>query len=202
VISVDPFSSFVIASAARNLSSPTLFRTYTPPWNPSYNCTIVEAIRATTAEVPFFPSVDIGEEGLKETFIYGGPRLNNPVKAVLNEAKINFSGQYVSCVLSIGSGAQSSIGFKTMSTSDRVKVLEKVMKDGESISDEVANGLSDGDVFYCRLNVGDGLQNICFEDWQGLGDVKTHTEKYLQKPEVKQKVDRLIQILNQRSGAL
>ena len=37
-IFIDVFYSFVGASTARNLSSPTLFRTYTPPCHASYSC--------------------------------------------------------------------------------------------------------------------------------------------------------------------
>jgi hypothetical protein len=73
----------------------------------------VEAIRATTAEDPFFPSIDIGDANVKETFIHGGSRINNPVKAVLEEAVSIFPGQSISCVLSIGSGAQGITGFET-----------------------------------------------------------------------------------------
>ena len=191
-----------MASAAKNLSNPTLFRTYVPPRDPSYNCTIVEAIRATTAEEPFFTSIEIGDANVKETFIYGGPRLNNPVKAVLDEAASIFSGQSISCLLSIGSGTHGIICIETTSTSGLARALEKVVNDGEPISDEVAKALSDRGVFYCRLNVDDGLRDIGFEDWESLGDVKTHTRQYLQKYDVVQKVDGLMRVLNRRTGAL
>src|SRR5258706_16135266 len=111
---VDLFDSFVIASTPRNLSSPTLFRTYVSPRHASYNCTIVEAIRATTAEDPFFPSIEIGD--IKETFISVGSGINSPVKAVLEEAMSIFPNQRISCVLSIGSGAQGVTGFGSTST--------------------------------------------------------------------------------------
>jgi hypothetical protein len=199
---VDHFYSFVAALAAKNLSSPTLFRTYVPPRHASYNCTIVEAVRASTAEEPFFPSIDIGDPGVKETFIHGGSRLNNPVKAALQEAVTIFPGRSVSCVLSIGSGGQGITGFEGTSTTGLAKLLKKVVNDGEPISDEVAKELSDKEVFYCRLDVDHGLQDIGFGDFERLGEVRTHTVKYLQKHDVMQRVDRLVQILDRRPGAL
>lgn len=199
---IDFFCSFVGASTAKNLSSPTLFRTYVPPRHASYNCTIVEAISATIAEDPFFPSIDIGDMNVKETFIHGGLRLNNPLKAVLQEAELVFPGQRISLVLSIGSGAQGVIGFDTTSTSDFAKILKKEMNDSESISNEVAKELSDRDVFYCRLNVDHGLEDIDFKDWGRLGDVTTHTRKYLEKYDVDKKVSKMVQVLSRRTCAL
>jgi len=158
----------------------------------------VEAIRATTAEEPFFPSIDIGDVNLKEKFVHVGSRINNPVRALLEEAVLIFPGQYVSCVLSIGSGAQGITGFETTST----RVLKKVLDDGERISDEIARELSDRDTLYCRLNVDHGIESIGFEDWERLGDVRTHTRKYLERYDVMQKVSRLVQVLDRRTGEL
>jgi len=199
--SIDIFYSFVSASSAKNLSSPTLFRTY-ESHRASYDCTIVEALRATTAEDPFFPSIDIGDVNLKETFIHGGLRLNSPVKAVLQEAELIFPDQRVSCLLSIGSGAQGIIGFNTTSTPALAKVLRQDMNDGERISEEVAKELSNRKVFYCRLNVEHGLEGIGFEDFERLGDVRTHTQKYLEKHDVEMKASELVRVLNRRTGAL
>jgi len=173
-----------------------------PPRLPSYNCTIVGATRATTAEEPFFPNIDIGDLNMKETFTHGGSRINSPVKSVLLEAKSIFPDQRVCCVLSIGPGAQGIIGFEGASTTKRAQALKKLMNDDEQVSDEVAKELWDKEVFTCRLNVDHGLEGIGYEEWERLGDVRTHTQKYLEKFDVMQKVSRLVQILNQRTGAV
>jgi len=122
------------------------------------------------------------------------------VKAVLEEAVSIFPDQSISCVLSIGSGVQGVTGFKPASNAEIADVLKKVMNDGDRISDEVARELSDRSVFYCRLNVDHGLDDIGFEDWERLGDVKTHTGKYLEKFDISQKISRLVKALNQRTG--
>jgi len=157
----------------------------------------VEAIRATTAEEPHFPSIDIGDGNLRETFVHGGSRINNPVKAVLQEAMSIFPNQCISCLVSIGSGVQGITGFETKAPA---KALKKFLNDGELISDEVAKELSDRTVFYCRLNVDHGLDDIGFEDWERLGDLKTHTRKYIEKYDVSQKISQLVQVLNRRKG--
>jgi len=194
--------SFVSASNAKNMSSPTLFRTYVPPRLPSYNCTIVEATRATTAEEPFFPSIEIGDLNMKETFIHGGSRINSPVKSVLLEAKSIFPDQLVCCVLSIGRGAQGIIGFDGSTATKRTQILKKLINDDEQVSDEVAKELCEKEVFTCRLNVDHGLEGISYEDWERLGDIRTHTQKYLEKFDVMQKVSRLVHVLNQRTGVV
>lgn len=48
--------------------------------------------------------------------------------------------------------------------------------------------LSDRDVFYCQLNVDHGFEYIGFEDWERLGNVGTHMQKYLEKHDVTQNV--------------
>jgi len=198
----DHFHSFIIASTAKNLLVPSLFRTYISPRHSNYDCTIVEAIRATTAEEPFFLSINIGAANVKETFIHVGSHIANPIKAVFEEAELIFPGRAISCMVSIGSGLQGITGFKTMSTTEHARVLKDVMNDSERTSEEVAKKLSDKDTFYCRLNIDSGLEDIGFGDWERLGDVKTHTGKYLEKYDVSKMVSKAVQALNRRAGAL
>jgi len=73
---------------------------------------------------------------------------------------------------------------------------------GERISDEIAKELSDKDTLYCRLNVDHGLEAIGFEDWERLGYVRTHTQKYLEKYDAMQKMSRLVEVLDRRAGEL
>lgn len=162
----------------------------------------MEAVRATTAEEPFFPSIDIGDANVTETFIHIGSQLNNPVKAVLEEAVSIFPGQCLSCVLSIGSGSRGINRLEPASATQLASGLRQLMNDGERISDEIAKDLDDKGVFYCRLDVDHGVEDIGFEDWERLGEVITHTQKYLEKHEVTQKVSRLVQVLNRRTGSL
>jgi len=83
---------------------PRLFRTYQVPKNQSFDCTIWEAARATTAAPTFFKGIDIGGPGSKERFIDGGVGRNNPIMQVFEEAELVFPNGHVACAISIGTG--------------------------------------------------------------------------------------------------
>ena len=98
---------------------------------------------------------------------------NNPVTYVLEEATSIFPVQCISC---IGSGGLGAVGFNTISATDLSNVMKKLAKDSERISEEVAKHLSNKDVFYCRLNVVYGLQDIGFKEWE-MTRIRTSAEK-------------------------
>ncbi|RPA82983.1 FabD/lysophospholipase-like protein [Ascobolus immersus RN42] len=61
--------AFVCALSSINTTFPRLFRTYPVRSNPSANCMIWEAARATTAAPTYFKPIDIAQEyGGKDTF--------------------------------------------------------------------------------------------------------------------------------------
>src|SRR6266571_3366143 len=100
---------------AKNMRFPTLFRTWTPAANQAYGCTIIEAIRATTAAPNFFKAVEFGEP-TKQRYLDGGLRCNNPVQHVVEEAKFLFPDRPISCVVSLGTGIMSVIGLEQPDT--------------------------------------------------------------------------------------
>ncbi|KAG6809211.1 hypothetical protein H0H92_001133 [Tricholoma furcatifolium] len=115
--------SFVIALPAANMT-PRIFRSYKVKANEDYNCTLIEAARATTATPQFFKPVIIGSEYLSEKFIGASFGHHNPTSHVLKEAE---------------------------------------------------------------LNVQHGLQKVTLDDWNRLGDIKTHSMSYLHETEITQK---------------
>lgn len=129
--------AFVCAMPARSMAHPRRFRTYTVRSNPSANCQIWEAARATTAAPTFFKRIEIGEEGqAKEEFFDGGLRCNNPVDEVLNEARDIFGNdRRVNCVVSIGTGHTGTIGlarpdaFQKVLPTKLIEVLKKIATD-------------------------------------------------------------------------
>src|SRR6266481_2346542 len=80
--------SFVAAMSALNMNAqlPRLFRTYQAPKYPAPNCTIWEAVRATSAAPTFFKRIVIDGE----QYVGGGMGCNNPVQQVLQEAELVF----------------------------------------------------------------------------------------------------------------
>lgn len=187
------------------MASPVLFRSWTPSKNPTYNCTIVEACRATTADMPIFPSIDIGEPSLKETCIGGSLRCNNPVKYVLEEAESAFPNIPISCVTSIGAGMRDVIGMKEPNDSATAwifYVLQGIATDCEFTSEDIAKTFSNKPGIYFRLNVDQGLQGVGLTDWEDMSVVQTHTSQYLKVYDVDQKVTTLVNVLVGPSGRL
>ena len=99
--------SFVPAMSALNMNAqiPCLFRTYRAPKYPSPNCTIWEAVRATSAAPTFFKRIVIDGE----PYVDGGMGCNNPVQQVLQEAELVFPDRHVACIISIGAGQAGTI---------------------------------------------------------------------------------------------
>lgn len=48
---------------------------------------------------------------------------------------------------------------------------------------------------YHRLNVDQGLENVSLEEWEELGEVKTHTMAYLTGDDVSREVDEIVNAL-------
>jgi len=199
--------SFVCAMSAHNMAFPTRFRSWIPLKNASYNCTIVEAARATSAAPTFFKGIAIGDENLKEIYVDGGLRLNNPVKYVISEAESAFPNREISCLLSLGTGVPEVIGlekpdsFQKMVPSKLINVLKGIATDCEAASEDVARDFQDKGTYF-RLNVDAGLENITLAEWTSLPAVSAHTIAYLHKEEVDSKVDRLLAILDERLAEL
>ena len=181
----DCYVSFVCALPTHNIGFPTCFRSWTSETNASYNCSIVEAARATSAAAPFFKGITIGKE------TYGDALgLNNPVKRVVSEAESAFPNCKISCLLSLGTGGPEIIG----SDSKLIQVLKGIATNCEAVSKDVARDLH-GKGIYFRLNVDAGLPLV---EWTNLGTVREHTIAYLQKAEVDTEVDRLLVILDKQ----
>ncbi|KAI9822858.1 MAG: hypothetical protein M1826_000351 [Phylliscum demangeonii] len=151
--------AFVLAMPARNMTHPRLFRTYQARKNPSINCKIWEAARATTAAVTFFKRIVIGQE----EFIDAGIKCNNPALRLLSEAKDVFGGhQTLNCLVSIGTGHPGVIGlsgpnvFQDILPTDVVEVLKQIATDCEGTAHELSERFEKVPSSYFRFNVTHG----------------------------------------------
>jgi len=193
---------------AEDLRYPTLFRSWRPAEHPNYDCTILEAARATTAGPSFFKGIKIGGP-IKQKYIDGGLQCNNPVKYVIEQARTLFGPNYpVSCVISLGTGTENVIGleqpdaFQKIIPTKLISVLKRIAGDCEKISEEVATDLSQSihQPLYVRLNVNHDLQNVSLAEWEKMPDVQAHTQSYLQTRDVNAKVDMSVRALNGTLG--
>ena len=183
---------------------PRLFRTYRVSKNQSFNCTIWEAARATTAAPTFFKGIDICAPGSKERFIDGALGRNNPVWQVFEEAELVFPNRRVACTISIGSGQAQTIAipkpslFQRILPFDVVNAMVQIATHCERTAEETERRFKSSPNLYFRLNVEQGMQNVTLDQWDRLGEVATHTNQYLLKVEVDQKVGNAVRAIRER----
>ena len=197
--------SFVCAVLEKNMRFPTLFRSWVPSSNQNYNCSIVQAARATTAAPTFFKAIEFGHP-TAQRYLDGGLRCNNPVKYVVEEARSLHPDRPISCVLSLGTGTMRVIGlehpdaFQNMLPTNLIRLLRRIATDCDEQSDAMAKQLNQRDKpnSYFRLNVNEGLENVSLAEWSGMGEVETHTVQYLRANDTGQKVDQVLELLNGR----
>lgn len=181
---------------------PKLLRTWSADKNPGYNCTIWEAGRATSAAPTFFKRICIGSPGMQEEFIDAGIGCNNPVQYLVQEAQREFGPEKdVACIVSIGTGKPKVAGFKApgrfqrLLPLDLINVLKAITTDSETVASMMQTRYQHCDGLYHRLNVERGLEEVSLEEWEKLGEVKTHTMDYLCAKENSQKLDVIVNAL-------
>jgi len=181
---------------------PSLFRTWEAVKNPGEDCRIWEACRATSAAPRFFKSISIGQTTVEEKYVDGAFGCNNPTEVLIKEAALEFSPTTkISCIVSIGTGQPKVSQIDTSSPYQRAfpRDLIRVLKDYATSSERVAKRLEErfAEFFglFHRLNVERGLEEVSLDEWDKLGDVKTHTGKYLKRKEVNQSIETIVAAL-------
>ena len=195
--------AFVCAMPAKNMAHPRCFRTYQVRENPSPNCFIWEASRATTAAPIIFKRISIAEKGrAKEEFIDGGIRCNNPVNQVIEEAQRLFGDDStMRCLINIGTGHPGIIGlsepdsFQKVLPTKMIGVLKRVATDCESIAEDVAKRFKNHADYFFRYSVTHGVGSISLEEWKSIAEIETHTNAYLQQVQISSSIDKVVNIL-------
>jgi hypothetical protein len=185
--------SFVCAMTAFDISFPHLFRTYKARKNRTFDCTIWEAARATSAMRTFFKPIVIGSPGISQPFVDGGIGCNNPIKQVLDEAEHVFPGRSPSCIISIGAGQAQTINIQS---ADVVTALQGMAEECEITAQEIARRFRDRSNLYFRFNVEQGLQAVGIAQWERLDDVNAHTARYIRLADVDRKLDAVVPALH------
>ncbi|QRW02518.1 patatin-like phospholipase protein [Ceratobasidium sp. AG-Ba] len=194
---------FVCAMMASNMAHPTRFRTYQVDANPTPNCYIWQAARATSAAPTFFKPASIEEHGISMTFLDGGLRCNNPIRELLDEASSYkpFKGRPVSCILSIGTGKRGTASLSGAGIIPKlqllgvINMLKKIALDCEKVEQDVASQLKATPNTYFRFNVDHGLQKIGLQEWDAMDDLVQHTNAYKEGHDVSSAIDRAVSSL-------
>lgn len=181
---------------------PTLFRTWKAAKNPGLNPHIWEAGRATSAAPRFFKRVLIGDPNCQEEFVDGGLGCNNPVQSLIGEATAEFDAKSeIGCIVSIGTGSKSVSSYRKPGVFQRSVPLELIdtLAELATSSDDKAAMMEtkfrNYPGLYHRLNVDKGLEKISLEEWDKLGEIRTHTSIYLRSGDTSQRIDGIVDCL-------
>ncbi len=194
-------SRFVCAVPQQDVKAragPRLFRTYRVRENASFNCTIWEACRATSAAPSYFEPIDIGDDGEKETFVDGGLGYNNPVEQVLDEASRIFPGRKVACIVSIGTGVASVITFPGSPKKSPVRLitaLKNMATESDTTAEKIHKRFQNVQDTYFRFSVDRGLQGIGIEECEELHKVRTFTTDYIGQQTVSNQINKVAMAL-------
>ena len=127
------------------------------------------------------------------------------MRYLIKEAQREFGPlREVSCIVSIGTGKPKVAGFKAPGLFQRalpldlINVLASMATDSEDEAKRMNERYRNCPGLYYRLNVERGLEEVSLEEWEKLGDVKTHTLAYLN--DVSKDVDILVNALVGRSS--
>ncbi|KAG6901047.1 hypothetical protein C0995_001463, partial [Termitomyces sp. Mi166 len=190
--------SFVVALPSANMT-PRIFRTYKVKANQGYDCTVVQAARATTAAPELFKPVSITCGGLSETFIGAGLGHSNPTNLVLKEVVMVFGlSKTVACLVSIGAGHPGHVSWDStkLFSPKLVDLLNQIATDCETLTEDLVECYAGMPGVFYRLNVDQGLQKMALDDWNRQGEIQTHFLAYLHKLKVIQELNSLVNTLH------
>lgn len=154
-------------------------RTYRS-WEPGTDCSIWQAARATSAAPLFFDPITFGTP--PRSYVDGGIHVNNPIRAVVDEAhSLRTLGKErkIGCIVSIGTGIQSLQGVGTRGH-QIIAALANAATDCEKVAREYREELqvADSRPEYFRFSVG-GLHGIGLEEWKQFDKLSAATADYL-----------------------
>ena len=189
---------FVTTMHTNNLRMPVRLRSYDSRMNSAMRCCkIWEAARATTASLDRFSPIQIGPMGV--SYVDAGLGFSNPAKEAFDEAARIWHLPHIGCIVSIGAGASSPARIDTRLDSTSLlrsaglvclkraqELLHAIFKsstDCERTHEELSRDARLLEINYFRFNVEAGFENVGRYDASAVADLRTGTDRYLQKPE-------------------
>lgn len=146
---------------------------------------------------------------MQEEFVDAALGCNNPLRELVSEATNEFGeARHVGCIVSIGTGTQKvpkydrpTLPLQRFIPADLIEVLKQLATDSEGVATDFKEKYRNCPGLFHRLNVGRGLENVSLEEWDKLGEVKTHTMAYLREPDISREVDAVVEALIRKSHA-
>ncbi|KAF8600238.1 FabD/lysophospholipase-like protein [Ceratobasidium sp. AG-I] len=199
---------FARSKHSLNAGIPCIFRSYDAPSNRGPNCTIWQALRATTAHPDLFKSIEISELNIQESFVDGGLGCNNPLPHILAEAKALYPNRKISTIVSIGTGHVHTIYIPDsrrlggLLPKNVVAAMKGIAMDSEQVAREMGLRFQCTWEVYFRFSVDQGMQDIAVDGWESLGAITAHTRAYMQQVQCNQALDKAAQSLQAGNGVI
>ncbi|KAH8834313.1 acyl transferase/acyl hydrolase/lysophospholipase [Flagelloscypha sp. PMI_526] len=184
--------TILLTMTPQNMSTPILIRSYRSRKHSFEDCSVVAAIRATTALPILLEPCKIGGQ------VYIGACQSgycNPIEVALLEAEAVFPDAKLFCVLSLGSGHPGHISLPKSDITSVTAAALQLAKDAEQKAQQVQPRLNAEEKIYFRFNVEQGLQQYMKADEEGYSDAYVHTRAYCRHPEVDASIDAVVQRL-------
>lgn len=201
--------SFVVSlKKGGDENTPTIFRSYKcHGGEEGIQCQIWEAARATTAAPSFFAPARIKVNGTAEYFVDGAVKWNNPSLQVVSEAEALFGPhRRLGCMVSLGTGirppSMNRHGKKgrlgtAYSVSEMKRMTLDYLTDPEPPDRQLKASLKNHFNSYFRFSVPptEGEERVRIFEYQKMGALRLATERYIQRQDVSQMIDQLVEIL-------
>jgi hypothetical protein len=141
----------------------------------------VDAICATISVPSHFLPTKIGSRLVEQKFVGGPLGANNPTRELLKEAGVIFGNERrVNQIISIGCGGSPILSLDAEAAEAGVgRLLKEMAADCRMVARELDERLFNVES-YTRFNSKKTVENIEFDDWDGLGDIETHTRSYIE----------------------
>jgi predicted acylesterase/phospholipase RssA len=149
----------------------------------NYDCSIWEAVRATSAAPLFFEPITMEES--RATFIDGGVRANNPIDHLASEARFLWPGRSIGCLISLGTGIQIPKRFnaKKSRLHEVLQTLADIATDAGAKAREFRDTQEGRDLIrnrkYFRYSVPQGMDEVDLADFEKIPFMESITLPYV-----------------------
>ncbi|KAH8826753.1 hypothetical protein DL96DRAFT_1709905 [Flagelloscypha sp. PMI_526] len=194
---------FVTTMHALNLQHPILLRNYRsridadPP-----KCTLVEAIRATTAIPDLFTPVTLGPPHRQiDYFSPACHGFNNPIDQVRQEAKAAFPGHPISCIISLGCGHPGPVQIKDVKE-DAARAVVQLAMDSVRAAEQTYRRLAGIPNLYFRFDVPYGLERAVLKLNPTLSEIRAHITAYVGQEQTSDQINLSVKQLVERPASI
>lgn len=148
----------------------------------NYDCSIWEAVRATSAAPLFFEPLTL--EASRATFVDGAVRANNPVEQVTSEARRLWPDRSIGCLVSLGTGVTLPQGFNPNKSRlhEILQSLADIATDANTKAREFRDTREGRELVrsrkYFRYSVPQGMGEVDLADFERIPYVESITLPY------------------------